>query len=239
MKPKMATALAMVMCLESVRYECPRLPRSSCLFYSPSSLVESPGRPRPGNRDGAGNQIRRARENERDLLVEAQCLNRRREKILEAVCSEVRVLDDDEEPDLGVFGSFDDALPAGGLASVADGVPHRTLVREGALFRGQPVRRERFVREDEEGDDGKYEGNCALEDEQPPPARDPALSDASVGELHKRDDSISQRSSHSGLHSLTIPSILKMPRAIKPANAVARILPVYRIEILVASSFRV
>lgn len=136
------------------------------------------------------------------------------------------MLEDDEEPDLGVLGGLDDALPAGGLARVADGVAHRALVGEGALLGREPARRQGLVGQDEEGQERDDEGDGALEDEEPAPARDAGLG-GSVED--QRLDIL----------PLTMPSILKMPSAIRPANAVARMLPVYRIEILVASSLRV
>lgn len=58
----------------------------------PSAFVEVAAGPRVGNGAKAGDQVRRARQHQRDGAVEAERLDDGREEILEAVGSEMHVL---------------------------------------------------------------------------------------------------------------------------------------------------
>jgi hypothetical protein len=167
------------MCLKMSVRPVPTIPQNS--GDSPCSLIESSRRPRPGNGDGAGNQIRRARKHKRNCVVKPKRLDSRGEEVLETVGTQVAMLHENEEPDFGIFGRGEDTAPARRLARVAYSVSLDAFMGKGALFRGEPAGGQRLVGENESGDDGDDEGDGALDNKEPLPARDSSLRITSLG----------------------------------------------------------
>ena len=85
------------------------------------------------------------------------------------------MLHEHEEPDFGILRSLEHAGPSGRLALVPDGIALGTLVRKGSFFWCQPPCCQRFVWQDEEARYSDNEGDDALDDKEPLPARDSGL----------------------------------------------------------------
>lgn len=136
----------------------------------PCALVELARGPRHGNRDGAGDEVRRARQNKRHRLVEAEGFDDGREEVLEAVCGQMHVCHGRKEPDHGVFDGLFQALGGGGLALVLDNVELHAADGEITLLLCEPLGVVGEIGQEEEANDGDDESDGTLEDEEPAPA---------------------------------------------------------------------
>lgn len=181
----------------------------------PCSLVEFTGVVRPPDGDSTSNEVRRAGKSECNLLVESESLDGGREEVLETIGSQVHVLHESEEPELRIRGSGLETSPDRDSFFRTDLVALHTAVREQTLLRSEPLSDEWVVWKNETGTNGDHSGDSSLDDEQPFPS---CKASHTVRKL---------------AHSLCVdalkfthPSISKMPRAISPAKAVARMLPV-------------
>lgn len=140
----------------------------------PCPLVELSRGPRHCNRDCASDEIRRARQDKRYRLVEAQGLDDCREEVLEAVRCEMHMGHPRKEPDHRVLDCLLQAFSGGGLALVLDNIELHAADGKITLLLCKPLGIVGEIGQEEETNDGDDEGDGALENEEPAPACDAA-----------------------------------------------------------------
>lgn len=182
----------------------------------PSALVALAGADRPEDGNEAGDEVRRAGEHQSYGLGKPERLHNCREEVLEAIGRQVHMLHEGKEPELRVRRGFLQACKGAGISLGAYGVPLDAIVSELALSFGEPASVERMVGQGKGRDDGDEKGHGTQEDEEPSMTRRVSTETLFRWSVDAHLQPLSPATS----------SIWKMPAAMRPANAVARMLPV-------------